>query len=222
MPEPHVRSHFLDPDVARYAAEHATAADDVQRWVHAETQERFPDWSVMQVGDDQSVLLEVITRAIGARSAVEVGTFTGSSALAIARGLAPGGRLLCCDVSEEWTAVAREAWARAGVDDRVDLRIGPALETLRSLPAEPSIDLAFVDADKVSYVDYYAEIVPRLRPGGLLLADNTLQWGRVVDAAVTDDNVVAIRAFNDMVAADERVQSVLLPFGDGVTVAQRR
>jgi caffeoyl-CoA O-methyltransferase len=220
--DPYVRSHFLDSEVARYAAAHATPGDDVQRWVHAQTEARFPDAAVMQVGDDQSVLLEVLTRAMGVRLAVEVGTFTGSSALAIARGLAPGGRLICCDVSEEWTAIARQAWEKAGVADRVDLRIAPALDTLRAMPADAEIDLAFVDADKVGYEDYYAEIVPRLRSGGLLLADNTLQWGQVVDDSVTDRNVVAIRAFNDRVLADGRMQSVLLPFGDGVTVAQRR
>lgn len=222
MAEPHVRSHFLAPDVAAYAAAHATPAGEVHRWIHAETAERFADAAVMQVGDDQSVLLEVLTRAMGVRLAVEVGTFTGSSSLAIARGLAPGGMLVCCDVSDEWTAVARRAWERAGVADRVDLRIGPALDTLRAMPADAAVDLAFVDADKVGYVDYYEELVARLRPGGLLLADNTLQWGRVVDPGADDDNVVAIRAFNDAVMADDRVQSVLLPFGDGVTVVQRR
>ena len=114
-------------------------------------------------------------------TALEVGTFTGYSALAVARGMGPGGRLLCCDVSEEWTAIAREYWEKAGVDDRIELRIGPAIETLRSLPNRAQFDLAFVDADKTGYPAYYEEIVPRLRPGGLLLADNTLQGGRVLD-----------------------------------------
>jgi caffeoyl-CoA O-methyltransferase len=193
----------------------------VQGAIRKATTERFPDWSAMQIGDDQAVLLEVVTRAMGVSLAVEVGTFTGSSSLAIARGLAPGGRLICCDVSEEWTAVARRAWADAGVDDRVELRIAPAIDTLRALPPDPVVDLAFLDADKTGYAGYYDEIVPRLRPGGLLLVDNTLQGGRVADPAADDTNTVAIREFNDKVMADDRVRSTLLPVGDGLTFVQR-
>jgi caffeoyl-CoA O-methyltransferase len=167
------------------------------------------------------VLLEVVTRAMGVSLAVEVGTFTGSSSLAIARGLAPGGRLICCDISEEWTAVARRAWADAGVDDRVELRIAPALDTLRALAPDPVVDLAFLDADKTGYAAYYDEIVPRLRPGGLLLVDNTLQAGRVADPVADDTNTVAIREFNDKVMADDRVRTSLLPVGDGLTFVQR-
>jgi caffeoyl-CoA O-methyltransferase len=176
---------------------------------------------MMQIGDDQSVLMELLARATGARRAIEIGTFTGTSALAVARGMGPDGRLLCCDVSAEWTDVAREHWARAGVADRIELRIGPALETLRSLPLEPAYDLAFVDADKTGYAGYFDELVPRLRDGGLLLADNTLQQGRVADPEARDESVVAIRAFNDKVLADDRVQCVVLPLGDGVTVIQK-
>jgi len=216
-----VRSPFVDPAVAEYAADHTRAPDDVQQRLRATTLEHFADWSGMQIGDDQAVLLEVLTRAMGVRQAVEVGTFTGTSSLAIARGLAPGGRLLCCDISEEWTAVARQAWADAGVADRVELRLAPALETLRSLPGDLAIDLAFLDADKTGYEGYYAEIVPRLRPGGVLLVDNTLQRGRVADPAADDPNVVAIRSFNDMVMADTTVLSTLLPIGDGLTFVQK-
>jgi caffeoyl-CoA O-methyltransferase len=166
--------------------------------------------------------MELVARAMGARRAIEIGTFTGYSALAVARGMGPEGRLLCCDVSEEWTAIAREHWQRAGVADRIELRLGPALDTLRSLPLEPVFDLAFVDADKTGYVDYLGELVPRMRTGGLLLADNTLQDGRVLDQGATDESVVAIRAFNDAVMADERLTCVLLPIGDGVTFIQKR
>jgi len=222
MPDATTRSPFVDDAVAAYAAAHATAADPVQDQIRAATSARFADWSMMQIGDDQAVLLEVVTRAMGVSFAVEVGTFTGSSSLAIARGLAPGGRLLCCDISEEWTAVARQAWADAGVADRVELRIAPAIETLRSLPSDPAIDLAFLDADKTAYTDYYDELVPRLRAGGLLLVDNTLQQGRVADPTADDTNVVAIRAFNDKVLADDRVRSTLLPVGDGLTFVQKR
>jgi caffeoyl-CoA O-methyltransferase len=221
VPDATTRSPFLDDAVASYVAAHASPADAVQDQIRRVTTERFPDWSGMQIGDDQAVLLEVITRAMGATLAVEVGTFTGSSSLAIARGLAPGGRLICCDISEEWTAVARQAWADAGVDDRVDLRIAPALDTLRALPPDPVVDLAFVDADKTGYTDYYDEIVPRLRPGGVMLVDNTLQQGRVADPAADDINAVAIRAFNDKVMADDRVRTTLTPVGDGLTFVQR-
>jgi len=159
---------------------------------------------------------------IGARRAVEVGTFTGASALAIARGLPPGGRLLCCDVSEEWTAVGRRAWERAGVADRIELRIAPAAETLAALDPAPVVDLAFIDADKGGYIAYHDDLVPRLRPGGLLLVDNTLWGGRVTDAMSDDPDTIAIRAYNDHAAADDRVDTVLLPLADGLTLCRRR
>jgi len=215
------RSWVVDDGIGEYAAAHTTPPDDVVRDLRAATLEVAGQWAMMQIGDDQARLMEIVARATGARRAVEIGTFTGYSALAVARGMGPDGHLLCCDVSEEWTAVARAHWEQAGVSDRIELRIGPALDTLRSLPAEPTFDLAFVDADKTGYLDYFHELVPRLRVGGLLLADNTLQRGQVVDPAVTDESVVAIRAFNDAVLADDRVVSVLLPIGDGLTFIQK-
>ena len=215
------RSWVVDDRIGEYAAAHTTPPDDVVRDLRAATLEVAGQWAMMQIGDDQARLMEVVARATRARRAVEIGTFTGYSALAVARGMGPDGHLLCCDVSEEWTAVARAHWEQAGVSDRIELRIGPALDTLRSLPAEPTFDLAFVDADKTGYLDYFQELVPRLRVGGLLLADNTLQRGQVVDPAVSDDAVVAIRTFNDAVLADDRVVSVLLPIGDGLTFIQK-
>jgi caffeoyl-CoA O-methyltransferase len=215
------RSWVVDDRIGDYAAAHTTPPDDVVRDLRAATLEVAGQWAMMQIGDDQARLMEVVARATGARRAVEIGTFTGYSALAVARGMGPDGHLLCCDVSEEWTAVARTHWEQAGVSDRIELRIGPALDTLRSLPVEPTFDLAFVDADKTGYLDYFHELVPRLRVGGLLLADNTLQRGQVVDPAVTDESVVAIRTFNDAVLADDRVVSVLLPVGDGLTFIQK-
>ena len=176
----------------------------------------------MQIGADQGALLTLLTRLVGATSAVEVGTFTGYSSISIARGLAPGGRLLCCDVSEEFTALAREAWAEAGLTDVIELRIAPAIETLRALPDDPTIDLVFIDADKGGYASYFEELLPRVRPGGLLLVDNTLWSGRVVDDTADDADTVAIKAFNDAVAADDRVESYLLPIGDGLTLIRKR
>jgi caffeoyl-CoA O-methyltransferase len=214
------RSRFVEPAIADYALDHSSPPDQVQLELQSVTQERAGKFAGMQIGDDQAVFMEILARAMGARHAVEVGTFTGSSALAVARGMGPEGKLLCCDISEEWTAIAREYWAKAGVADRIDLRIGPGLETLRSLPPGDQFDLAFVDADKGGYVGYYEELVPRLRPGGLLLADNTLWSGRVATDA-DDEDTLAIRAFNDHVAADIRVRVVMLPLGDGVSVIQK-
>jgi caffeoyl-CoA O-methyltransferase len=216
------RSQFTDAAVDEYAAEHSTGPDDVQRRLQATTKENT-GWAVaMQIGDDQAVLMEMIARAMGARRAVEVGTFTGYSALAVARGMGPEGRLLCCDVSEEWTAMARTAWEEAGVADRIDLRIGPGIDTLRALPPGEQFDLAFIDADKPGYPGYYEEILQRLRPGGLILLDNMLQGGRVLDATVDDESVTAIRDLNDLITRDDRVRVVLLPIGDGVSVVQKQ
>ena len=176
----------------------------------------------MQVSADQGALLTLLTGLTGAEFAVEVGTFTGYSSISIARGLRPDGRLLCCDVSEEFTRFAREAWEQAGVSDRIDLRIAPALETLRGLPETEHIDVAFIDADKDGYGAYWDELVPRMRVGGLLLVDNVLWSGRVVDPDEADDAMVrVIMAFNDKVASDPRVTSYILPIADGLTLARK-
>ncbi|MFD3758741.1 O-methyltransferase [Streptomyces sp. NPDC058622] len=175
----------------------------------------------MQVSHEQAVLLTLLARLTGARRIVEAGTFTGYSTLALAAGLSPGGTVIACDVSEEWTAIAREAWKAAGVEDRVDLRIAPALETLAALPAEPVIDLVFLDADKPGYRAYWEQLVPRVRPGGLLLADNVLYGGEAARADA-EGNALAIREFNAHVRADDRVESVLLPIADGLTLARKR
>jgi caffeoyl-CoA O-methyltransferase len=161
-------------------------------------------------------------RLTGAAFAVEVGVFTGYSSICIARGLNPGGRLLACDVSEEWTSVARRYWERAGLDDRIDLRLAPAAETLRAVPVEETVDFAFIDADKSGYPTYYEELVPRMRPGGLIVLDNVLRGGRVVDPSAQDADDRAIRQINDTITADSRVQSVMLPLRDGVTLARKR
>ncbi len=216
------RSSFLSQDIENYLITQASPPDEVLTDLATETARRFPDPSGMQIGPDQGALMTVLTRLTGVRSAVEVGTFTGYSALCIARGLAEGGKLTCCDVSEEWTALAREYWERAGLADRIELRLGPALDTLRGLPPGPHLDLAFIDADKAGYISYWDEIVPRIRPGGIILVDNTLQDGEVADPQVSSRQVTGMRAFNDHAAADPRVDLVLLPVGDGLTLARRR
>jgi caffeoyl-CoA O-methyltransferase len=215
------RSFLLDDRLAAYVTAHSEPFDPVLARLTERTV-ALGDVAGMQIGPDQAAFLTLLTRFAGVADAVEVGTFTGTSALCVARGLVPGGRLLCCDVSEEWTAIAREAWAEAGVDDRIELRIGPALDTLRALPPDPSIDLAFVDADKPGYLAYYEELVPRLRPGGWIVADNTLWGGAIVDDAATDDSTRALRAYNDRAIADDRVDTVLLAVADGLTISQKR
>lgn len=176
----------------------------------------------MQIGGDQGTMFEMLVRATGVRSAIEIGTFTGYSALSIARGLPVDGRLICCDVSEEWTAIAREHWAMAGVSDRIDLLIGPALDTIAALPGDLRFDLAFIDADKANYANYFDALLPRITDTGLILVDNTLWSRQVLDPTATESDTLALRAFNDKVAADDRVSCVILPIGDGVTMLQRR
>lgn len=215
------KSFLLSTDLAAYLVAHGTPPDDVQQALIAETR-GLGAVSGMQIAPEQGAFLTTLTRIVGARSAVEVGTFTGYSSLCIARGLVEHGRLLCCDVSEEWTAIARRAWTRAGVADRIDLRIAPGADTLRALPKDETIDLAFIDADKPSYAVYYEEILTRLRPNGVLLVDNVLWGGRVVQPDVDDENTRAIRAFNDMVAADARVEAVMLPIADGLTLCRKK
>ena len=215
------KSFFLTKDLHDYLVAHIPPLDDVQRDLIAET-EALGGISMMQIAPEQGAFMTMLTRLIGVRRAIEVGTFTGYSAISIARGLPDDGTLLCCDVSEEWTAIARKYWERAGVDGKIELRIAPALETLRFLPTGEQFDLAFIDADKPNYPHYYEEVLARLRPNGVILVDNTLWGGAVVDANATDDNTKAIRAFNDAVAADERVDSVILTIGDGLTLARKR
>jgi caffeoyl-CoA O-methyltransferase len=215
------RSFLLPEPIAEYVIAHTEPADPVAADLIERTS-ALGDVAGMQVGVDQARFLTTLTRFGAVTRAIEVGTFTGMSALAIARGLAPGGHLLCCDVSDEWTAIARQAWAAAGVDDRIELRLGPAGDTLRSLPSDPVIDLAFIDADKPGYVEYFEALVPRLRPGGLIIADNTLWSGAVADPTKDDGWTEALRRYNDLALTDDRVDTVLLPLADGLTVSQRR
>lgn len=211
----------LTPELYQYVLDSNPPLDAVQRDLVATTHRVLPDVAGLQTAEEQGPLLAFLVRLTGARQIVEVGTFTGFSTLSMAQALPSDGRIVACDISEEWTAVGREAWRRAGVADRIDLRIAPAIDTLRALPAEPWIDLVFLDADKGSYVDYWEELVPRMNPGGLLVVDNTLYHGAVADPAA-QGAAAAIRVFNDRVAADDRVDHVLLTVADGLTLARRR
>ena len=221
MSDDHDRPVLIDPGIAAYVADHTDPPDDVLVSLRKRTA-ALGAAAQMQISADQGALLTLLTRVAGARQAIEVGTFTGYSSICIARGLQPGGHLLCCDVSEKYTAVAREAWAEAGVDDRIELRIAPALETLRTLPPDPVVDFAFIDAEKSEYPAYFEELLERLRPGGLIVVDNTLWSGSVVDDAPGDARTEAIKRFNDLVADDERVDSYILPVSDGMTLIAKR
>lgn len=219
MAEP--KTVAVTPEVHGYLVAHGTPPDAVQQALIEETA-ALGRASGMQIAPEQGAFMTLLAKLVDARFVVEVGTFTGYSAICLARGLAPGGRLLCLDVSEEWTSVARRHWAEAGLDDRIELRLGPAADALRALPVDPPVDLAFIDADKGGYRTYYDELVDRVRPGGLVLLDNVLWGGAVVDPGDTEPDTEAIRAVNDHVAADPRVEVVMLPVADGLTIARKR
>jgi caffeoyl-CoA O-methyltransferase len=166
--------------------------------------------------------MEMLVRLIGAKRAVEVGTFTGHSAISIARGLPEDGHLLCLDISEEWTSIARSYWEKAGLTEKITLKLAPAVESLQALPETEQFDFAFIDADKQNYGAYYEEILKRMPSGSLILCDNVLWAGAVVEPEVVDEQTNAIRAFNDMVYADERVDTSMIAVGDGLLLARKR
>lgn len=211
----------LTDELYAYMLGHNPTLDPVQRMLVEITHTRLPLVAGKQVAEEQGPLLAFLVRLTGARRIVEVGTFTGLSALSMAQALPPDGTLLTCDVSEEWTQYARAAWGEAGVADRIELRIAPAIETLRGLPDAPHIDMAFIDADKDNYTAYWDELVPRMRTGGLLVVDNVFYRGDVTDPGATG-LAAAIKNFNEHVKADERMESVMLPVADGLTLARRR
>ncbi|HEX6869988.1 MAG TPA: class I SAM-dependent methyltransferase [Micromonosporaceae bacterium] len=213
------KSIGLSDELHAYLVAHNGPQDPIVTELIAQTRARLADQAKMQVAPEQAAFLTFLTRLMGVRHAIEVGTFTGLSALSIARGLADGGSLICCDISAEYTSIARDSWHRAGVADRIELRLGPAAQTLAELPLQPRFEFAFIDADKSSYPTYWAELVPRMRAGGVIAVDNVLRAGRVLHP--TDPDTEAMIAFNDLVLADDRVESVMLPLADGLTLARR-
>jgi predicted O-methyltransferase YrrM len=206
------------PKLAAYIAAVGTRETAVQRRLRAATR-RIP-MGGMQIGPDQAALMQVLVRAIGARRCLEIGTFTGYSALAVALALPPGGRIVCCDVSEEWTAMARKYWGLASVSHKIQLKLAPALQTLKNLKGP--FDFAFIDADKENYQKYYERCLKLLRRGGLIAVDNTLWYGSVVNPRDRTVDARAIRAFNRKLRGDRRVEISLVPIGDGVTLAWKR
>ena len=211
----------LDEGLYEYLVERGTRQDDVLRRLAEET-EGMGDIAVMQIGPDEGAFMTVLLKAMGARHAIEVGTFTGYSAICIARGLGDGGELVACELSEEYAEIARRYFDEAGVAGRIDLRLGPALDTLRAMPADESFDFAFIDANKDDYPAYYEECLTRVRPGGVIAIDNVLGAGRVLGPDPGDAMAQGIVELNERLASDERVDIAMVPIADGVTLALKR
>jgi caffeoyl-CoA O-methyltransferase len=213
-------TEHVSPQILEYAVAHSTPPDALLRDLIEETAVRFPDQVILQIGPEQGTFMTLLSRLIAPVRAIEVGTFTGYSSICLARGLAVGGRLTCCDVNEDWTSLAREYWHRGGLADRIELRLGPAIDTLRALPVDASLDLSFIDADKTGYASYWDEIVPRTRSGGIILVDNTFLHGRIFDLD-PEPNARAIRDFNEHALGDSRVELAMLSIGDGLIFARK-
>jgi predicted O-methyltransferase YrrM len=217
------RNVLLTDTLYRYLVEHSVREHPVQAELRAETARQ--QHAGMQIGADQGQFMALLVKLLGARRAIEVGVFTGYSALAVALALPDDGRIVACDLSEEWTDIARRYWQKAGVAHKIDLRLAAAVRTLDALLAEGGegrYDFAFIDADKGNYLAYYERCLRLVRPGGLIAADNTLWSGEVADPANTQPDTVALRAFNEVLHRDERVDLALLPLGDGLTLARKR
>ena len=211
----------LNRDLHKYLLDHGHNRDPLLAELAAETA-KLGRIGGMQIAAEQGALMAILVRAIGARNAIEIGTFTGYSAICVARALPPDGHLLCCDVSGEWTTVARRYWERAGLTNKITLKLAPGVETLTALPSGTTFDFGFIDADKVSYRHYYEEILKRLRPNGLILIDNVLWGSHVIDDKDQTDDTKAIRALNDFIAQDERVDAVMIPVSDGLTIVRKK
>ena len=212
----------LNDRLYRYVCACRSDADDSILESLRATTESFGDISRMQISREQGSFMTLLLAAIGAKLAIEIGTFTGYSSLCIARGLAPGGRLICFDQSEEWTAIARTYWAQAGVENKIELRLGPAVPTLKKLERRLRFDFAFIDADKTEYDAYYELVLPRLRQNGLILFDNMLWGGRLGPGRIRHASGRAIEKLNRKLAQDERIESVLLPVADGIHLCRKR
>jgi len=212
----------LDQRLYNYVVAHSNNGDTLLDELAAETATRFGRISGMQIAPEQGTFMGMLARVIGARYAVEVGTFTGYSAICVARALPPDGRMLCCDVSDEWTAIARRYWEKAGLAKKITLKLASAIDTLRALPTDDPIDFAFIDADKTNYRLYYEEVLKRTRPNGLILIDNVLWNGAVIDSKIRDSDTQAIRGLNDFLATDHRIDIVMVPISDGLTICRKR
>jgi predicted O-methyltransferase YrrM len=216
------RAPFLPENVSRYIAEHAVREAPVLRELRKAT--ASVKWSGMQIGADQGNLMALLVKLAGAKRCLEIGTYTGYSALAVALALPKDGKIICCDISEEWTAIGKPFWKKAGVEKKIDLRIGPALRTLDQLlkSQKGKFDFVFIDADKENYLKYYERCLKLVRRGGLIAIDNVLWSGEVANEKAQDATTLALRKFNDKLHKDKRVDLVMLSIGDGVTLALKR
>jgi predicted O-methyltransferase YrrM len=217
------RTLAIDDRLYQYLFDHSVRETPVMRELRELTLQH--ELARMQIAPEQGQLMALLVELLDARRAIEIGTFTGYSALCIAQAMPGDGELICCDINEEWTAIAQRYWERAGVSDRIDLRIAPALETLDGLirAGETGLfDMAFIDADKTNYRDYYERCLELLRPGGLVMFDNTLWGGSVADPADREEDTVALRELNELLHKDHRVTISLVPIGDGLTLARKR
>ncbi len=217
------RTLTLDDRLYNYLLDHSVREDPVAKRLRQVT--ATLEMARMQIAPEQGRFMALLVELLGARRIIEIGTFTGYSALCMAQAMPADGKLTCCDISEEWTTIGRPFWREAGVEQRIDLRIGPALRTLQDLLAEQAgsqYDMAFIDADKSNYLAYYRHCLDLLRPGGLLLFDNTLWGGAVADESVQDQDTRALRELNDALLNDPRVSISLVPIGDGLTLARKR
>ena len=210
----------IDSDLTAYIKAHASGRDEAMKKVEEQTA-AMGSIVMMQTAPEQAAFLEMLVGVVGARLALEVGTFTGYGAIRIARGLAPGGRLICFELEQERADIARANLDQAGVGDQVEIVVGPAIDGIRALPNEPGIDFVYLDADKTGYPDYYEELVPRLNPGGLLAIDNVFMGGRILDTD-PDEGTAAVQGLNDRIMKDERVSSVMLGMADGLTLVMRK
>lgn len=217
------RTIAIDERLHRYLLEHSVRESDVKRRLREAT--AALEGAGMQIAPEQGQLMALLVELTGARRIIELGTFTGYSALCMAEAMPDDGELICCDLSDEWTEIARDFWREAGVEKHIELRLAPALETLDALLAQGQagrFDMAFVDADKTGYVDYYERCLRLLRPGGLMLFDNMLWGGRVADPEDRGEDTRAIRALNDRLLGDPRVTPSLVPIGDGLGLVRKR
>ena len=213
----------MSADLHRYAIDHSNpSGDPIAAELAATTAERFGGQSAMNIGEDQGRFLKMLVEMTGAQTVVEVGTFTGMSALWLARGLPPGGRLICFELVDTYLETAEAAWRAAGVHDRIEVRIGPASERLAELPDEPHVDLAFIDADKTGYATYVDLLVTRLSANGTIAVDNVLWGGNIINREDTSEMTEALRAFNRRIATHGELDAVMLTVGDGVTLIRRR
>lgn len=217
------RTLNLNDQLYQYLLDHSLRETETMRQLREITAQH--EWSRMQISPEQGQFMALLVNIIGAQRIIEIGTYTGYSALCMAQALPEHGQLICCDMSKEWTDIGRPFWQQAGVEKRIQLRIAPALETLDQLLAnnetEP-FDLAFIDADKTNYLNYYERCLTLIRQGGLILFDNTLWSGHVADASKQDEDTVAIRALNETLHNDKRISMSLLPIGDGLTLVRKR